>query len=164
MKRILLIPIKLEGVVDVRSIKDKDYIILDNVQYLEQIQRTLISKKKNVNDYKYCQFEEKALIPYFIKIKDKLGNGMQEFEVESLTFSEIVGVEDYKKELIEERHVLPIKTKLQDVMSKASYMIVSERLGAEIKEDDYLNLGVEKEKLEKEINDFDYKKFLSEIV
>ena len=164
MKRILLIPIKLEGVVDVRSIKDKDYIILDNVQYLEQIQSTLISKKKSTNDYKYCQFEEKTLIPYFVKIKNKLGNGIQEFEIESLTFAEIVGDDDYKKTLIEERYVLPIKTKLQDIMNKANHMIVSEKLGAEVKEDDYLNLGIEKEKLEKEISEFDYKKFLNEIV
>lgn len=161
MKRILLLSTKTEGVIDVRN---KDYIIIDNVKYLEQIQSTLVSNKKSVNNYKYCQFEEKETIPFFIKIKDKLGNGMQEFEIEKLTFDEIVGEDDYKKTLIEERHVSPIRKKLQDIINKASYLIVSEKLGTETKEDDFLNLGVEKEKLEKEINEFDYKKYLNEIV
>jgi len=161
MKRILLLPKKLEGVVDVRN---EDYLIIDNAKYLEQIQSTLISKKRSVKDYKYCQFEEKEIIPFFIKIKDKLENGMQEFEVEKLTFDEIVGEDDYKKALIEERHVLPVQQKLQELINKANHMIISEKLGTEIKEEDYLNLGIEKEKLEKEINDFDYKKYLNEIV
>lgn len=164
MKRILLIPIKLEGVVDVRSIKDKDYIILDNVQYLEQIQSTLISKKKSTNDYKYCQFEEKSLIPFFIKIKNKLGNGIQEFEIESLTFSEIIGEDDYKKTLIEERYILPIKEKLQSVIYDANFLMISEKLGEKVDEEKYFDLGIEKEKLEKEIKEFDYKKYLDEIV
>jgi len=161
MKRILLLPIKLEGSVDVRN---EDYIIIDNVKYLEDIQKTLISKSKNVNNYKYCQFEEKEIIPFFLKIKDRLGNGMQEFETEKLTFDEIVGTNDYKKTLVEERHILPLKNKVQDIMNKANYMIINEKMGLEVKEDDFLNLGVEKEKLEKEINEFDYKKYLNEIV
>jgi len=161
MKRILLIPIKTEGVVDVRQ---QDYLILDNVQYLEQIQSTLASKKKSINDYKYCQFEEMALIPFFVKIKDKLGNGMQEFEIESLTFSEIVGDDDYKKKLVEERYLLPIKEKLQSVIYDANFLMISEKLGEKVEEEKYLELGIEKEKWEKEVKDFDYKKFLSEIV
>ena len=161
MKRILLIPIKTEGVVDVRQ---QDYLILDNVQYLEQIQSTLASKKKSINDYKYCQFEEMALIPFFVKIKDKLGNGMQEFEIESLTFSEIVGDDDYKKKLVEERYLLPIKEKLQSVIYDANFLMISERLGEKIEEEKFLDLGIEKEKWDKEVSDFDYKKFLNEIV
>jgi len=161
MKRILLIPIKTEDAIDVRSV---DYLIIDNARYLEDIPKTLMSKGKNINNYKYCQFEEKEVIPFFMKIKDKLGNGMQEFEAEKLTFNEIVGEDDYKKSLIEERHVLPIQKKLQELMNKANYMIVSEKLGTEAKEEDYLNLGIEKEKLEKEIAEFDYKKYLNEIV
>jgi len=161
MKRILLIPIKTEGVVDVRQ---QDYLILDNVQYLEQIQSTLASKKKSINDYKYCQFEEMALIPFFVKIKDKLGNGMQEFEIESLTFSEIVGDDDYKKKLVEERYLLPIKEKLQSVIYDANFLMISEKLGEKVEEEKYLELGIEKEKWEKEVKDFDYKKFLNEIV
>jgi len=161
MKRILLLPIKLENVIDVRN---EDYIIIDNVKYLEQIQSTLISKSKNINNYKYCQFEDKEIIPFFIKIKDKLGNGMQEFEIEKVKFNEIIGTNDYKKELIGERHIVPIKNKIQELMQKANYMIINEKMGSDVKEDDFLELGVEKEKLEKEINEFDYKKYLSEIV
>jgi len=161
MKRILMLPIKLEGVIDVRN---EDYIIIDNVKYLEDIQKTLMSKSKNVNNYKYCQFNEKEVIPFFIKIKDRLGNGIQEFEIEKLTFDEIIGTDDYKKGLIEERHILPLKNKVQEIMNKANYMLINEKMGLEVKEEDFLNLGIEKEKLEKEINDFDYKKCLNEIV
>ena len=75
MKRILIVPVKTEGIVDVRK---KDYFIIDNVQYLEQIQNSLLKNKKNIKDYKFCQFEQNALIPFFIKIKDKLSNGFIE--------------------------------------------------------------------------------------
>jgi len=161
MKRILILPIKLEGVVDVRN---EEYTILDNVKYLEDIQKHLISSRKSINNYKYCQFEGKELIPFFIKIKDKLGNGMQEFEVEKVKFKEIVGKKEYKEELIKERHILPVKQKIQGIMEKANRMIIDEKMGLKIKEDDFLELGIEKEKLEKEINDFNYKDFLNEIV
>lgn len=160
MKRILLIPIETEGVVDVRTL---DYLILDDIKYLEQIQSNLIANGKDLNKYKYCQFEGKAKIPFFIKIKNKLGNGLQEFEVEKLTFNEIDG-EDYKKELIEERHVLPLQKKINSIMIEANNLIILEKLGEEISEEKFLDLGIEKEKLEKEIEVFDYKSCLNEIV
>lgn len=161
MKRILLIPSKIEGVIDVRKL---DYFIINDAQYLQQIQSTLVTNKKNANDYKYCQFEEKETIPFFIKIKDKLGDGMQEFEVEKVAFSEIQGEEDYIKSLIEERFLFPIKQKLQNIIYQANYLMTIEKLGEKVEDDKYIDLGVEKEKFDKEISDFDYKKYLNEVV
>ena len=135
MKRILIIPIQTTGVVDVRQL---DYLILDNVKYLEQIQNNLLAKKKKLEDYKFCQFEEKAVIPYFIKIKDKLGNGMQEFDVEKVMFKEINGTDEYIKALIEEKYLQPIQQKLNDVLTQANLLIVKEKLGDKIEEEQFI--------------------------
>ena len=161
MKRILIIPIQTSGVVDVRQL---DYLILDNVKYLEQIQNNLLAKKKKLEDYKFCQFEEKAIIPFFIKIKDKLGNGMQEFDVEKVMFKEINGTDEYIKSLIEEKYLQPIQQKLDNVLTQANLLIVKEKLGDKIEEEQFINLALEKEQIEKEINEFNYKTYLNEIV
>ena len=161
MKKILILPVASQGVVDVRAL---EYYIIEDIQFLEQITGFLVKKAKKTADYKYCQFEASEMIPFFIKIKDKLSSGLVEFEASKVTFDEIPHGADTKKALIEERHLKPLDNQMRELIYNTTYHLASERLGCDVDEDEFINLRIQKDELDDKIKKFDYKKFLTEIV
>lgn len=160
MKKILIIPIKTSGVIDIRQ---TEYYIFNNVQYLQQIQANIIKMGKKILDYKFCQFEETDIIPFFVNIKDRLSQEVAEFEIERVKFIDIPTDEETKKNLIEEIYLKPLDDKMRELIYKTTYWIASERLGEKINEDEFINLRIQKEELDKNIKAFDYKQYLNEI-
>lgn len=180
MKKILVIPEDSQGIIDVRKV---DYLIINKVSYLEDIYSALVSRGKSINKYKFCQFESDGFIPFFINIKDKLSTNnsnttqkqrvefmvsknyaMLEFEIERITFNQLNVEEDVKKQMLEERYIAPNQNKIKEIVYKTAFLMASEKLGDEVNQDNFINLKIEKEKLDEEISQFDYKKHLNEIV
>jgi len=180
MKKILVVPVDSQGIVDVR---ETDFLIIDNVSYLEDIYSTMVSKGKSLNKYKFCQFESNGFIPFFINVKDKLSMNnnsntqkqrvesmvsrnysMLEFEIERVTFKQIDVEEKVKEQMLKERYISPGENKIKDIIYKTSFLMANEKLGDTVNEDDFINLKLEKDKLDEEINKFDYKKYLNETV
>jgi hypothetical protein len=160
MKRILLLPRTTSGIVDVRK---QEYFILNGISYLEEIQTALKKQGKLFADYKFCQFEERETIPYFINIKDKLTNGFAEFECKRVKFKNAPVEEEEKKQMIEERHLAPLQQKMRDIVYQVNYLMAMERLGDEIKEDEFIQIGIQKDKVKEEISNFEYQKYFDEI-
>lgn len=160
MKKILLIPNKTTGTIDVRQL---EYYVVNGVQYLQQISAFLIKSGKKMADFKFCQFEENEMIPFFFKVKDRLSQEISEFEIERVKFADIPVEEEVKRKLIEEIYLKPLDMQMREIIYKTTYWIATERLGGEIDEDDFINLRLEKDELDDKIKKFDYKKYLNEI-
>jgi len=161
MKRILILPRKATGIIDIRS---EDYLIIDNVNYLEEIFTNLRKAGKNETEYKFCQFEEKEMIPYFINIKDKLTNGYAEFEISRIKFKSLPTDEEKKKSYIEERNLIPIYKNLATIKNELLDLMIEEFKGNTIKEAQKSQTVKKLDDTNTEISKFDYKKYLNEIV
>lgn len=161
MKKILIMPKTVTGIIDIRK---QDYSIIENVYCLEQINDSIRKNGKRIADYKFCQFEEADKIPCFVNVSDKLTNGFSEFECKRIKFKNAPTTEEEKKEMLEYRHIAPLKEKMQKIVYEVVELIAMERLGDKIKEDDFIQLGLQKDKLKEEISSFQYQEFLTEIV
>lgn len=162
MKRILLLPKNVTGIIDVRK---QNYYILDSVNYLEEITNYLLKNGKRITDFKFCQFEPNDIIPFFVNVKDKLSNSQfQEFEIEKVKFRDMPDTEENKKAYIEARHLTPLQQQMQQIVYQTNYIVAMEKLGEEIKEDDLIQLGLKKDKIKEEMSKFKYQDFYDEIV
>lgn len=159
MKRVLILPRKTSGIVDLR---DEEHYILEKVSYLEDIFAYLLKNNKASALYKFCQFEEKETIPYFIEIKDKLSNGFAEFEISRVKFKDIP--EDKQEKLIEKKHLDPIKEEKSKIKDELLEMLLNEWTGEVIDEPTKAENIKQLSKINNKIAKYDYKKHLTEIV
>ena len=161
MKRILILPKKTSGIVDVRK---EDYFIMNDITYLEEITNALQKGGKSPANYKFCQFEEKETIPYFINVKDKLSNGYSEFEVSRVKFKTLEMPEETKQSMINERHLTPLYADLATAKNSILELIIREWRGEETQELQKNQVIKRLDDVNGEIEGFDYKKYLNEIV
>lgn len=161
MKRILVLPKTITGIVDVRQ---QDYYILEKVNYLEQISNALAKQNKNPQNYKFCQFEETETIPFWMNVKDKLTNGFSEFEAEKVKFKQLPISDDDKESLVKSRHLLPLTQELLQAKSDAMELMLQEWRGESI-EELQKNQAIKKiDDAVKKIDKFDVQKHMNEIV
>lgn len=150
MKKVLIIPKDLSGIIDVRK---NDYLTLDNVSFLEDITQQMMQNGKSISNYKFCQFEMDESIPIAFKVVDKIsGSALTEFSIERITFKDI-DLEDSEK-LIEDKYLQPIKTERQALLQNVLELIVLEKIGTEVKQSEYDALKENFDKVEKKIKDF----------
>jgi len=160
LKRVLIIPRDSTGIVDVRKLK---YLTLENVQYLEQITAAMLQNNMNKTEYKYCQFSQDEKIPVALKIVDRINNGpLVEFDYERVSF-ESANLDD-TEDLIENRYLLPLKQEKQAIIGLVVEMMVDEKLGGKITDEDYKEVKKQNSKIDREIKNFDFKKYLKKLV
>ena len=160
MKKILVIPQEVTGKTDLRKV---DFYTQDNIQYVEEIQRLLVTKGLDFSKYKYCSLENESDIPIFIDVKDKISNStMAQFEIEKCKFKDVDA--DDVSLLIENRYLTKLLQKRYELYQKALDLIIEEKLSGKENEEAYKPLKTEYTKLSKQITSFDYKKYLNEIV
>lgn len=150
MKKVLIIPKNLSGIIDVRK---TDYLTLDNVSFLEDITQQMMQNAKSIADYKFCQFEMDETIPIAFKVVDKIsGNALSEFSIDRITFKDI-DLDDSDK-LIEDKYLQPIKAERQVLLQSVLELVVLEKIGQEVKQSEYDSLKESFDKIEKKIKDF----------
>lgn len=160
MKKILVIPKDITGVIDVRK---TDYMIFNDMSTVEQIVTQITASGGQHSVFKFSQFEPNEDIPIFLKVKDRISGGpMVEFEIEKVKFSDIDS-EDVE-DLVKERFLAKLNQEKLIIGNKVIDLMVEEKLTGKITEDDYKSLKTEYTKVNKQINGFDYKKHLDELV
>jgi len=165
MKDALYLPVETSGIADARKFIINDVIpVLYDVNTVSDIQNKMLNTRLPFNKYKYCAFDKNEEIPYFFKIKDKLSNGYFEFEIERITFKDAPIENEEKKKIIEQKYLLPLQEKIKELINRTVYLVACEKLGDDMKDNDFINLKIEKDKLDEEIKKFDYQKYLDEIV
>lgn len=79
--------------------KRHEYFVFDNILEFGQVLRNLVEAQKSHFDYKYCVLQEGQFIPFFMKIRTKLKNQMEEFEFDRVKFSELKIAEESKEKI-----------------------------------------------------------------
>ena len=161
MKRVLILPRETSGIVDIR---ETEHFILDDITYLEEIYKYLIKNSKSAANYKFCQFEEKEIVPFFVKIKDKLSNGFAEFEISRVKFKELPLSEEKVAELIESKHLQPILEEKKAIKGELIELFIDEWTGATIDEPTKTENVKRLAEINKKIDKFDTKKHMNEVV
>jgi exonuclease VII large subunit len=158
--RVLILNKKANGII---NLKEEEYFVLDEITEFGQVLRKLTESKKNYFDYKYCVLEENQFIPFFMKTKTKLINQMEEFDFERVRFSELNIEEADKEKIITEMVKTKSNANIKTLEEEVLTLIVKRELGENIEK--RINKIKDKfDKIEKELKNIDYKKFLNEFV
>jgi hypothetical protein len=160
LMRVLILRNTANGII---NIKDYEYFVIDNVTDFRQIITELVSMNKSQFDFKYCILEENEFIPFFMNVKNKLYNQMQEFSFDRVKYSDLAVSEDQKEAMIKQVVIQKNTILIQQLEKQGISLLLKREFGNEVN-DDFLKVGEEIEKLENEIKDINYKNYLDEYV
>ena len=154
--KILIIENTANNIIDIRNY---DHFIIENINNFKQIQSEMLNRQKSLYLYKYCVLEDDWFIPFYMNIKNKLTNSMQEFSFERVTVNDLNLSEEQIKEIAHKE----IDTNLsQAYNSLLPYLAdILEQLNLENVDKTVLEQirGLENEKL-----NFDKNKYLHKII
>lgn len=158
--RILILKRDVSGIVFLSNL---EHYFIDNVKSFSKISDELYRSGKKMADFKYCEFGDTETVPNCIKIKDKMFNQMDVFEVERVKYSELNLDDSVKESMIKEMVCDNNKPVISTLEDQGVRLLFRKEIG-EDKEEEILKIGAEIEKLEKEIKECNYKDYMDELV
>lgn len=156
--RALIIKKNANGII---NLKDYEHFVLGEITDFGQITNELIKNGKSHFDFKCCILKNEDYIPFIMNIEDTIINQMQNFSFTRVKFKEL-SISDDEKELEIKKIIL--KNHLSDIEileHKAIKLIVRKEFGNNVK-NELSEIGSKINKLEKEMDNIDYKKYLEE--
>ena len=158
--RILILNKKAKGII---NLKEQDHFLLDNIDNFGEVLKKIIAVGKNHFDYKFCVMEDGEFIPFFMKIKFKMMNQMEEFSFDRVKFSELDIDEKVKEKFIVDMVEKNNLIKIGDIEKQVLKLIIRKEFGENI-EKKVNKFKNEYESLEKEMKNIDYKKYINDFV
>lgn len=128
------------GANDIVDLREYDHFVLEGVTSYSQIQTEMLRRQKDLNSYKYCVLEDEDFIPFYMKIKNKLANYMQEFTFERVQIKDLnlsddkikeIASNDINNKLLESyNHLIPC---IVDIIEQLDIKTVDEGLISQIR-------------------------------
>jgi len=140
-----------------------EHYFFDNVKSFSKFSEELYRSGINIADFKYCEFGDTEKVPNCIRIKNKMFNQMDIFEVERVKYKELNVDEKVKESKIREMVCDKNKPLVSNLEDKGIRTLFRKEIGEEMDEA-ILKIGADIEKLEKEIKECNYKDYMDELV